>query len=408
MRVTGRRFALIGTSLLAGGALSCAAIWGFQDLKPPSQDGGVDGEAGAVDAGDERFVCNGEHPPSAPDGAITTDMGSFVMAIDTIDIGVPRDGGVLPPTRAYDLDGVCTCAAPDQESCVRPKNKAPDPTCDDDRGRDDSGRTLLSKLRGFLTTDNLTTENATFHLSKADMGVLIGVQDYNGEPDDPDVSVFVVPSFGLPSGAVMNGLLPRNGVKAPTWSTADKWSYDPRFGNKIADDHLVGPLASSRAYVANGLVVAYFSDVVIHLQVDVTNSNPIPIHITDAVITSTIVPSGNAFELRNGRMSGRWIAADLLRAAGAWDLTSSGLGPLCPSNTVLFQTFQTIACPGRDINGRALDPASQPCNAISFSLGFSAKPASVGEPAGYPYATTPCFDGGLDLNPDAGYPAYCP
>src|SRR6267378_1851019 len=122
---------VVSTASIAICAVACAAIWGFDDLKPSGSnlDGGKEGGEGS--AGDAGPPCNLDHPddPGAtnPGGGI-----NFLSAVDSFDIGTHRDGGAdASRTIAYDLDGVCTCHGTGQESCIRTSG---DPlTCDDDR-----------------------------------------------------------------------------------------------------------------------------------------------------------------------------------------------------------------------------------------------------------------------------------
>jgi hypothetical protein len=230
------------------------------------------------------------------------------------------------------------------------------------------------------------------------MTTLIGVQGYNGTPNDPSVVVSVVPSIGLEGDG-----------GAPTFTMADKWVYDKDLGGKLAPNNLVGTMPnkpSRTAYVNNGTLVATFDDIYLLLQFDVTNGNPLPVHITDAVTTAKISANGNSWQLDEGRLSGRWATGDLLRAVGVWELTGTLSGPICPGNDLVYGTVKNIVCKGRDIAARAGRSPNSPCDAISFGIGFTAKPASAGSPGKYPYKTTSCFDGVVKTMLD-NYPDDC-
>jgi hypothetical protein len=406
------RFALMASVVACSAA--CAAIWGFDDLKPGGPvDGGGDTQ---LDTGSDSGVdtgppCKLDHPEDPPGG----DPGggvNFLTAIDSLDIGTYRDGGGPEGgvrNVAYDLDDVCTCHGAGMESCIRPDLKDP-LTCDDLLGRDDVGRALLASLQGYVNVTKFTSEGASEMLATGHFGVLIEVQGYNDTPDDPLVTVSVVPSFGL--GTPINGVLPDNAAQPPTFTKNDLWTFDPRFGSKLNQDQVIGigpnVSGSMTGYVRNGRLVAPFADMFISLQLLVTNNNPLMLHISDAIATARIVKvSPGVYELAEGRISGRWASGDALRAIGAWELGGMTLpGPLCPPAQGAYMVAKTAICQKRDIMTRGTAPP-RPCDAVSFGLGFTAKPASVGDPAGYPYRTTSCFDGSVPTNLD-NYPDNCP
>jgi hypothetical protein len=400
-----RPLRLVSTAALALCVVACAAIWGFEDLKPAG--GGGDGGPDGADGGDSSSSCSLDHP----DDPGTTDPGgaiNFLTAIDSFDIGTHRagDGGAdASRAIAYDLDGVCTCHGAGQESCIRTSDPQ---TCDDDRGRDDVGRTLLSTLQTFVDVDKFTSEGAGDRLREGRFGILIMVQGYNDLPDDPELTVYILPSFGL--GPVDGGVLDKNTTLPPTFTKNDTWTFDPRFGSKLNQDQIIGSGANvtgaRKAYVRNGRLVARFDDLFIMLQLLVTNDNPLQIHISDAIATAKIKKTNGLYQLDDGRISGRWATGDLLRAIGTWELGSPLPGPLCFGSPGAYPTVKPIACAKRDIMARGSAPPLK-CDALSFGLGFTSKPASVGNPAGYPFKTTACFDGSSPTTLD-NYPDNCP
>src|SRR3989442_15410302 len=91
------------------GLCACAAIWGFDDLKPggPGPDGGSDA---MMDAGPTCPLAKPPAPPAAGDMAGI----DFMSAISFLDVGIPKaDAGSVPAfDKFYDLDDPCTYCTP--------------------------------------------------------------------------------------------------------------------------------------------------------------------------------------------------------------------------------------------------------------------------------------------------------
>jgi hypothetical protein len=391
------------TAGLAGAVAACAAIWGFEPLQPVVYDSGTtDAPDDGAEAGPR--CASLEHPPARPTTQPPGTSTTLMFAVDSLDIGVERpDGGTVllgDGGTAYDLDGVCTCELPGQESCARPAealaNGAQDSTCDRfGGGRDNVGQSLLGLLSSYTTGDAISTRNANARLRQGRFGILVVVRDYNGTDDDEQVQVDVIPSYGLGDPATKS-------FTAPSFTAADRWTFAPKWATQFAANLPPSPRdpvkGDTSAYVRGGVLVANLRDVVIVLQLQLLTDNPIVIRLQDTIATARIVKDDDAgpgtYQLEEGRIAGRWASGDLLRAIGAWSMGSASID-LCPGG-LAYAAVKKGACGRRDLFAGDGGAPDRPCNAFSFAMGFSAKPASAGGPAEQPVAPTACHDAGYD------------
>lgn len=188
-------------------------------------------------------------------------------------------------------------------------------------------------------------------------GLLVVVDRWNGEPDDPDVEVSVRSSPGLASGA------------APRWDGADVWSPFPEVE---PDGSRSFRVLRAAAYVRSGVLV-------------------VDDHARGAAVYGFGAPA-TRFELVLARVS---FAGSIARH-GLGRFTMSGLVDLPSARAAAPGIAHAITgCAAATeppigamvpslIEGAAdmpMDPASSPtdpCDAISFGWSFDAEPARLG------------------------------
>lgn len=367
------------------GLFACDAIIGARELTneaPAAVDSGVD--TGPPDAGaDAAPSCTLAHAPAPPTMVADTGGHDFTVAISQIRAGISDPDHT---DNFYDLDGVCTCGPGSAESCVRPSvmgASSPD-TCDLSSGRDATGNRVV----GIAAAIGVNDAKLSSQLAGGKFGAVVSVRGYNGKADDPVVQVDFAPSYGcLSAGSIV----------APKFDGTDTWSYD----NRAATDD--GTLITSKyedkgAYVSGGVLVAHLPIVVIVLQFDFGNSNPLPIRISEAVVTANVVASdAGSFSLSGGRATGRVAAHDIFKSFTAWqDPYLMGFRGICPPDAGTSQLFPTVeqkVCGDLDLRASGVDDQKgKPCDALSFGLGFDAVPTGLAGAYGYPYKATECFD----------------
>lgn len=313
-----------------------------------SPSDGSPGDAGTVDP------CEHAAPPPQPKAA-DFDTGSPPLAFAFSDLVALTDEG----KSGFDLDGRCTCdSRPGAKAGPGCGPKEPDPrTCDGDGGRDEGSKKLIA---GFLGPGLRPID--LFYKDKFEAGasaVLIEVADYNGKPDDPSVKVSFYDGAGQCAGA---------SGQPPCWNLQAQSAFD-RTANAL----------TTRAWVNNGVLVAYFDNKTIRLRV-----GPVYLEIASAVVTAGIDlgAGGNPTTLKDGVIAGRAVGSNLLRVFAnqpIYDGLNEAGAPifnlLCSSETRM-RAFRDVFCPLRDL--ASMGGGDAPCDSMAITLGFSASPAQVG------------------------------
>ncbi len=393
-----RALRFVSTALVVTGIISCAAIWGFDDLKPGmiGPDGGGDGDMDGI-----APACPLAKPAIAPGGADVSGI-DFLSAARSVDIGVHRaDAGSFPFDGFYDLDDTCTYCRSNVDSCRRSKSAlaagATDPTCDSDGGVDNVGTDLLRRLNLYVMNDRLTSENADNWLAAGRFTMLVAVRGYNGQANDPTVIVDLIPSFGM--GTTTNGG-PITSYSKPTFTKADQWTYWPQLAKNLNGLPIaIAPnVGDSQAYVRDNILVAHFPNAYFVIQFQILTDNPLILHVTDAVVTARIVlpDGGTDGYLDNGRFAGKWPTGDALRVIGTWS-KDDGLVDLCPGDG-FYATIKDKLCARRDVY-IGTQSSAIPCDGISIGFGLRTAPATLGAPSTFGFTTSKCFNGTYDPLP---------
>lgn len=391
----------LGALIGVGGLAACAGLLGIEDLTN-AVDAGPDVGPDVSEAG--PFVCTPAHPIERGDASDVDGGAAYVFAMKALVVGLEQ--GAQLEAVAWDLDDHCTCQDKvTPEACIRPTATAPE-TCDLKDGRDVAGN--LSLRQATALVQGISDTKLAEQLAAGKFGAIVELRDWNGTADDPKVRVDFAPSYGTAltddAGAPIlqgNGF-PKN---APLKHDGkDKWGFAPAFasGNGSSVD---AAAHDDSAYVRGGTLVAHFSAVSVIVQFDVGNSNPLVFRVVEAVTTAKIgTGDAGTTELTDGRIGGRVLTADMMRSFGAWEDPLGGF--ICPnSSSFAYGAIQGAICKNRDIRGSAAeDHKALPCDAISFGIGFTAEPATIYGPVGYPYSTTDCFDGSVPTAAATGDP----
>lgn len=321
---------------------------GGLDLGMPD-GGGPDADTGPPppDAGDPDAGCDLLHPPAMPTVADGPSIEEIWFAVDHAEL-------VTNPRVGYDLDDRCSLPEvgdPPPLDCA-PTSPVIIPF-DGERGVDNS-------LNGFLTfidgaVEGLFSaplnESITASFRAGQIGLLFRLSDWNGTPDDPDVSCAIAEAaFGAPSGGSIN------------------W-----YGSSSSFDRTVdNPLNTEvRAYVTGGVLVARMRD---GAELTLNNgAQALRFDLNRMIITANLSRSGPGDGvLENGVISARWPREKAL--AG---LTGLGLPPTgrCVDERSLAEMAIVNSLDVRS------DPAeiaeTETCDAISVGIGFGAVEARV-------------------------------
>lgn len=334
------------------------------DLTRGAPDAGASEVAAAVDAG----ACVRAGPPERPDGGDGPSVADLVFAVDALRIDTGDFDAGLPKPEGVDLDGTCSCLEP--PSCVAPPDAAP--ACDGPGGRDNVSGPLLGTLALLLPA--LEPTFLTQRIRQGVYGVLLSVQKWNGEPNDPDVVVSLRMSVGVQPTGDDGG--------APRFDGNDVWDIDP--ASIVAGDSLVGQdcdaigcigLGSDvRAYVRDGVLVARFEQLPFTVSV---GAGRLVLPFVGTVLTARITRDGGVHRIA-GELAGRWRTADILAGSAAIREPLTG-SSLC-ENAETYGYFKRSVCSSADLAANpADDRTGAPCTALSEAVAFSGSPAKLGK-----------------------------
>ncbi len=396
-----KRLSTIVLTALAGvGAVSCAAVLGFERLS--TEDGFVfdsgsdasdaapiqaDAEAGTeIEAGS----CGDIGIPAEPVDAAAAGGPPMLFAIKLLDFGVDNDGGA-GDVPGFNLDRTCSVDLA-SSSC---KTNVLQPTFDrhakdkNAAGLDNASFSLIKYISSL--SDLLTSETINQGIADGKYGAVVRLTDWNGQPDDNDVQVEIFPAIGI---------LPR-ASKDAGFGPDDQWVLDARF--MIAANVEASQVKSDRAWVTGGKLVGRFAQVFFPVIID-KDPKPFDIRITDAILTATL--SGTS--LANGTVAGRWKTSEFLgqvRTIFVKDANGLKDTVLCepvPFAQLLYGSVKKEVCDARDIRSDSNDTAKLGCDAVSAAMRVEAYPVtSLGVfDAGAPVPTRCEVDGAVPLGDD--------
>jgi len=384
--------ALSGTSCFVPGfelvQVTTTGTGGTSSSSSTSSAGGSGGEGGLDPCSSASFPLQ---PSVTDDGP--NDV-SFVAAFRTVDFG--EDDVVMDrPGVGYDLDDECTCIEDNGPSClVEGANR-----CDGYGGIDNSISVLFALAKTF--SENFTSSFHSDNANRGEWGILVRVEDYNGQPNDQQVRVSLFTSGGLEQDPCVEGGTP---AATPKWDGSDRWpimtpSLEPDVGVGGGAPGGGGPYTcgdpsepgysfespkffDNLAYVNDGVLVASLPEAGLVLDGDGG-----AIDLTAGFLTGRLREGAGGWFIDGGVLAGRWAATDAFVA-----VSTLGSGTALCTDDSLYQNLKTAVCNARDITAQIAGPTA-PCDAVSFGMEFTAEPAQLGfiyvPPPGPPSPCTP-------------------
>jgi hypothetical protein len=289
-------------------------------------------------------------PPGGMDDGVA--IPGLVFAVHTIDMG---DNGDTP---GYDLDNVCTCFDDAGSSCSGASPQL-STYCDAPGGVDNQAAKLFQLIELPLGPGLFGSDFFSSEANQGAWSLLIYVQGYNGELNDPFVTVSLFPSPGL-------------GGKAPAWNGSDKW---PVTAESVGDGGLSNPLFNSNGgYVSGGVLVATLPTS--ELTLAGGSGEAISVRLSAGVLTAHIAMTNGVWSLKNGVIAARWALADVFKSLSTY--RDNNGNPIC-TNQISYTFAKSTVCNDADILVDGTQPKSAPCDALSIGLGFTADPAVLGD-----------------------------
>ena len=350
---------------LALGACADAQIVYERDgsVPPPPRDAG-DGTDASRDASEEMDAgdpcVSGPPPTGLPE---ETCMPARPPSRTVCDIGGDAgvvEGGFLDPlfreTDGYDLDGYCTSLDRVPVSCVNPRGTPPDTTS---FGTDNALGLVV--VPGLAIVDASLEMRFREAVRRGSGTPMMRVENWNGETEDPEVSV----TLAISAGALEET---PDCEATPTLQPANSF-FD-------ASDL---PIAVDRtAHVSGGVLVARIPDGQ-PFTFDLVMST-LRVRLRDGRFTARLDETGRWVD---GMLSGRWATADAEEALDALGVCESDVLLRMGALSLLAESADTRADPAEDM-------AELECNAISVAVRFE---TSVPIPWGErrePVFPTPC------------------
>lgn len=327
---------------------------------PSSEDAGPEVARPPIDAG-----CTLRVKPAPPDPVLGSGGGrSFVTVFADLSLEEPGADFCIP---SENLDGVDTCNDAGA-SCTGGSGGA----CDKEGGVDRMLNDVALQPNFKAVIDTVPALNLTGQVRSGRFAILLRVSDYNGTPNDANVTVEYFFSNGL---AVDGG--------KPAFDTTDVWTIDK--GAVRNDDSGIAAVRDLTAYVTDGVLVSRAA----------TSLTALAIPISNATVVARVSAS-EPFHLTDARWSGYAPVTELLRTIS---LGATGGTPLCPGNST-YDQLAAVACAKADLSTHAL-LADAPCDALSVSLAVRGRPATLGDVVERVTPPSRCW-------PDGGSPPPCP
>ncbi len=333
------RIAAAGAIAALGTALACANLIGIEDLSRAPREGGPDpdGTAGQDTSADP---CARDPGPNQPDPSTEgASIAPVWLATTAIDFG----GDTTAP--GLNLDHVCTTNQA-TSACVF-TSVVSEFQKDLAFGVDNAGRGMINTVLSGSTGARIAPA-MSFAVGANQWAIGFRLSEYNGQPDDPSVTLQVA--------SLANG---------------PKWLVGPESVSGGIDT----ATASARAWIHGGKLVAFF-DARIALPVRVSTQQPAPVVIAmvmklhSAVVVADVSSGSGAIGFSNGVFGARWTKTDVVTQLGSVTVDNKPQ-PVCG-------LLKSQMCAAEDImTDRASDNTKFECDAISSGFGFTAAAASV-------------------------------
>ena len=289
---------------------------------------GVADSSDARDDSQEAQTCGHARPPDPP--SVTNAGGDieFSVAVNSVDFG---DVTGNPEQIGYDLDFRCTCQG-QGDGCKRESWATAD-SCDGPDGRDNLTGSFISSIA--LLFDDFDSEAWTEAVRRGEWGLVLRVRNYNGQPDDDQVTLewLVTDQYyeDKPDDSYV-----------PAWDGTDTWpiratSLEDQDGGvydinkpKFLDEY---------AYVSDGVMVGSLTETTFQLSADYA------VDLHGAFITANVVQQGGDWVLENGLLASRWKLNTILAQISR--ITLLGM-PVC-TNHPAYPSIKSQICAYADI-----------------------------------------------------------
>lgn len=311
-------------------------------------DGGPGNDA-PFDAGiDASDGCDEKRPPPRPAPETDNEMRN-ARTWGLLDITL--DPALVAPNFAdygYDLDGQCTDST-ENRSCAGGTVVA-----DGEFGEDNVfAQHLMVGIQDTLGTD--VQSRARLSLRQGNKVPMIHLENWNGEPNDPLVSVWAAVS------ADFETFTPQ---EEPLWDGTD--IFYPR-EESFVEGMIGDPLGiDDAAYVADGVLVANIPETTFSFAF-FQGIEEIGIQIRDLTITAEIQEDGS---LTNVILAGRWRILDMLQAFAQAGFCQGSLDYMAIA--FVGEQFADVRADSRSDNMGAT------CDAISMGVGFTGVAIELG------------------------------
>ncbi len=355
-----------------------------------TSDGGSDGGmpaavtdgAAPIDAG--CMHASAPSPPAKDDPSAAPER-DFVVAASYFRV-VNGATATLPPSpTGLDLDNTCTC--PGAPTCTGTSSKA---TCDLDGGADDNGGIFFAEY-ALLDPAGFSDMGLSTAVTTGANGLLYRVKNYNGQPNDTQVTVIAYESSGIHDND--------GGVLTPVLDGTDVWTIAPNSllgGDSVDggascegnDSVCIPTFFDTKAYVVNGTLVAHLD----HPFFVGYLVSRIQVLLSGSVLVAPLLPSGPSFRIDDGRISGRWSTTKFLSALQSVSDPLQGTGPngLC-GDSGTYANIKSGVCAIADVmTDPSKDNKNAACDAFSMQVTFTAAPAHLGAVAAPGKLRTPC------------------
>lgn len=377
--------ALLGSCLLSGYDVTEGGVGGAGGSTTATTSSVSTGGAGGSGGTGGLPICETTRDPAGPEDAPVGGAFDKWLALRAIELGDPSEPDTIP---GFDLDRAYSC----REDCafIDPECARPDfladldedqeaRRCDWPNGVDNTGVYLFDLLSTVSGTDSAALSE------QADAGewsLLVRVSEWNGEPNDAQVTVSLYSTLGFETdegaggaggGGATTGVGGGGGaapLPTPIWNGTDRWIIDSR---SLADplDLDAPTFRHELAYVSDGMLVA---------QIDglfYAGSARVPIRVVSGSLVARLQDDGPSTKLTGATFAGRWAAEDLIAAFGP--LLIEGF-PFCSDLAGFFTNAMSEVCRLVDVTSPG---GSGTCNAVSIALRFDAEevlPGSIVTP----------------------------
>ncbi|MSP26504.1 MAG: hypothetical protein EXR75_15425 [Myxococcales bacterium] len=378
------RFAVVWVTSVVAASCTLGEFHRAEDL---TGSGGAGGTTSSSTATGPADGCEHASYPSRPAGRDLGGATEFISAVRTIHFAVMPDGTPV----GVDLDQMCSCFEDAPSTCAPTKNSLQVKSyCDTAGGRDNAVGRLLKQASALLTT----IEIDEFYSQQAELGYwgqLVRVSGYNGAADDDQVTVALIGTGQF-------------GINPPNWDGNDAW---PVSSQAFEDDGKGMPdLTKPRyldvaAYVSDHVLVASIPDTKLELA---GQQSRVALQSSGGGIMATLEKSALGWNIKAGVITGRMGDEQVFEMIASYRNNEGE--PLC-TDDAFYCAAKNAFCDGLDISADGVGNPAQPCNALSFGVGFTAVSAKLGAVV-IPAATTQFCPPGKDTSIDSCFKLACP